>query len=66
MKYVRFFKQSLHSFSHLRTFVQGSKKEARKETDRLCSDNKTGGRGSQSREIKLKELKHEGHIALGK
>jgi hypothetical protein len=25
-----------------------------------------GGRGWQSREIKLKELKHEGHIALGK
>jgi hypothetical protein len=24
------------------------------------------GRGWQSREIKLKELKHEGHIALGK
>jgi hypothetical protein len=28
-----------------------------------CSD-KTGGMGG--REIKLKELKHEGHIALGK
>jgi hypothetical protein len=31
----------------------------------LCSDNETG-RGWQSRERKLKELKHEGHIALGK
>jgi hypothetical protein len=32
--------------------------------NRLCSNDKTGG--EDGREIKLKELKHEGHIALGK
>jgi hypothetical protein len=37
----------------------------RKETDRLCSNKETGG-GDGKAEIKLKELKHEGHIALGK
>jgi hypothetical protein len=37
---------------------------ARRETDRLCSDNETG-KGWQSRERKIKESKHEGHIALG-
>jgi hypothetical protein len=34
--------------------------------NRLCSDNKAGGRDGKA-EIKSKELKHvEGHIALGK
>jgi hypothetical protein len=41
-----------------------SREEARKETDRLCSEEEE--EGWQSREIKLKELKHEGHIALRK
>jgi hypothetical protein len=41
------------------------KGEARKETG-WCFDKDTVGRGWQSRQIKLKELKHEGHIALGK
>jgi hypothetical protein len=33
----------------------------RRETDRLCSDNEAGRRDGKA-EIKLKELKHEGHI----
>jgi hypothetical protein len=41
------------------------KGEARKETDRLCSDDETG-EGMAKQRIKLKELKHEGHIVLGK
>jgi hypothetical protein len=45
-------------------FLCSKKGEARKETDRLCSDDETEG-GDGKTEIKLKELKHEGHIALG-
>jgi hypothetical protein len=47
---------------HFTSSVTG--RRARKETDRLCSD-ETGGRDGKV-EKKLKELKHEGHIALGK
>jgi hypothetical protein len=39
---------------------------ARRETERLYSDNEAGGRNGKAK-IKLKELKHEEcHIALGK
>jgi hypothetical protein len=38
----------------------------RRKTDRLCSDNETGGRDGKA-ESKLKEIKHEeGHKALRK
>jgi hypothetical protein len=41
-------------------------RRTRRETDRLCSDKVAGGKGWHSREIKLKESKHEeSHLALG-
>jgi hypothetical protein len=40
-------------------------RRVRRETDRLCSDNEAGGQDGKA-EIKLQELKHEGHTARGK
>jgi hypothetical protein len=44
--------------------VAGKGRPGKKQTG--CVLTATRGRGWQSREIKLKELKHKGHIALGK
>jgi hypothetical protein len=62
-----------HTHTHTLLYLQfgilllfcSKKGEARKETDRLCSDDQTWGKDGKA-ERKLKELKHEGHIALEK
>jgi hypothetical protein len=41
-------------------------KEGPEKKQRSCALTTSQGEGWQSRKIKLKELKHEGHIALGK
>jgi hypothetical protein len=43
-----------------------SREEGQKRNSQVCVLIMYRGKGWQSREIKLKELKHEGHITLGK
>jgi hypothetical protein len=52
---------NFHIYIYICIIVVG--KQTKREPDRLCSDNKAGGRDGK---VEREKLKHEeGHIALG-